>query len=447
LQGGETVTNKAFKFLSALMLIVTLSLALVACGDPTATTAPTTTAAAQAKPTTAPATTTAAVATTTTAAATTAPATTAAAAALPKVSGSLTIWSAYSGGGTSEGKALAKALDMLKADNPDAKIESLDVPFDQIFNKFKTESATGGGPDLFIVPNDSLGDLVRAGLLMDVTKMLDGKLTDDLKVAVDGCTVEGKLYCIPESLKAVAMFYNKDKVKTAPTTTDEMLAAAKSGVKFGFNNNAYHPYGFFGGFGGKLFDATNKTIADQGGFADALAWMVQMKAAGATFYSDGAKFDEDFKSGKLDAVVEGPWQTADFQKALGDKLGLAMMPAGPKGPSTPLTGTDGWYVNTNTKNAQQAVNFALYMTSPKIETIFTNEAGHIPANKTIEIKDPYTQIFAKAVANGFPRPQNAELSPYWDNFANVMTQVLDKGADPKQAVADATAAMNKANKK
>ena len=81
------------------------------------------------------------------------------------------------------------------------------------------------------------------------------------------------------------------------------------------------------------------------------------------------------------------------------------MPAGPKGPAQPLTGVDGWYINTNAKDPELAVNFALEMVKPENEQVFVDTAGHIPADTTITISDPITQKFAEAVATGFPRPQ------------------------------------------
>jgi arabinogalactan oligomer/maltooligosaccharide transport system substrate-binding protein len=466
LQGGEKVTGKKmFRFFSALMVTLMLTIALAACGDPTATTAPTTTAATTAAATTTarPATTTAAAttaaattaaATTTAAPATTAAATTAAgttaAAALP-ITGKITFWHAYGSGGSGIGEpaALAKALEQFKKDYPNVTVEALDVPFDQIFNKFKTEAAAGGGPDLFIAPNDSLGDLARANLLANLDDALKGKLENVLPVAVEGSKVDGKLYLVPESLKAVAMFYNKDKVATPPKTAQEMLDAQKSGkAKFAFNNGIYHQFGWSGAFGGKLMDTTGKCVADQGGFSDALKFLQDMKAAGAQLLSDGEKAAVTFTTGAADAIIEGPWRTADFKKAYGDKLAVAPIPAGAKGPANPLTGVDGWHINANLKGDKlnNVANFALYMTSPKIEQLFV-DVGHVPADKTLKISDPITQGFATAVATGLPRPQNKELSAFWENFGNGLAGATDKGVDSVKAIADACSAMNKANGK
>ena len=86
------------------------------------------------------------------------------------------------------------------------------------------------------------------------------------------------------------------------------------------------------------------------------------------------------------------------------------------------------------------------MVQPENEQVFVDTAGHIPADTTIKITDPITLKFADAVKTGFPRPQVPQLDNFWGNFGNALNLVIDKGTDPTKAVADACAAMNKANK-
>ena len=80
--------------------------------------------------------------------------------------------------------------------------------------------------------------------------------SNDSDVSVEGSKVDGKLYMVPESLKAVAMYYDKSKVATPPTTTDELLQAVKDGkIKAGFDaHSSYHSFGWWAAFGGKLMD-------------------------------------------------------------------------------------------------------------------------------------------------------------------------------------------------
>jgi arabinogalactan oligomer/maltooligosaccharide transport system substrate-binding protein len=365
------------------------------------------------------------------------------------LSGELTIWHSYGSGAGTEAAALKTVTDKIKAANPDLKLTIQDIKFDDLFKKFELEAASGGGPDLFIAPNDSLGKEARAGLFLDVTSMLDGKLGNDSDVSVAGSKVDGKLYMVPESLKAVAMYYDKSKIATPPATTDALLAGVKDGsIKAGFDaHSSYHSFGWWAAFGGKLMDDSGKCVADTTGVADAYKYFQELQTAGAKWYDKYDDLASDFKSGKIDLIVDGPWASGGYKDALKDNLAVAPIPAGPKGAAAPLTGVDGWYINTNAKDPELAVNFALEMVKPENEQVFVDTAGHIPADKTIQITDPITQKFAEAVATGFPRPQVPELDNFWGNFDNALNLVIQKNEDPTKAATDACAAMNTANKK
>lgn len=364
------------------------------------------------------------------------------------LSGKLTVWSSYGSGAGTEPTAFKTVTDKIKAANPDLDLTLQDVKFDDLFKKFELEAASGGGPDLFIAPNDSLGKEARAELFLDITSMLEGKLGNASDVSVEGSKVNGKLYMVPESLKAVAMYYDKSKIATPPATTDDLLKGVTDGtIKAGFDaHSSYHSFGWWAAFGGKLMDDQGKCVADTTGVADAYKYFQDLQTAGAKWYDKYDDLASDFKAGKIDLIVDGPWASGGYKEALGDNLAVAPMPAGPKGPSQPLTGVDGWYINTNAADPELAVAFALEMVKTENEQIFVDTAGHIPADTTITISDPITQKFAEAVATGFPRPQVPQLDNFWANFDNALNLVIQKNEDPTKAATDACAAMNKANK-
>jgi arabinogalactan oligomer/maltooligosaccharide transport system substrate-binding protein len=371
------------------------------------------------------------------------------------LSGTLNIWESYSSGG-GELTAFNKVLDTIRAANPDLKLVVVDQPFSDIFNKWQTDVLAGGTfEDMFIAPNDNLYSQAAAGALMNLNDALTGKLDGFSDVSVNGSKADigdGKgpqFYMVPESLKAVALWYDKTAVKTAPADTTALLAGVKDGsIKLGLNQNAYHMFGFTGSFGGKLMDDTGKCVADQAGFADAFKYFQDLKAAGAKYYTDGNALKQDFQTGKLNAVVDGPWQTADFKTALGDKLAVAPIPGGPSGgKADPFTGTDGWYINPNSKSADLAVKFALLFVSTANEQVMADGAGHVPAAPGVKINDPLVQGFADAAAAGLPRPQTKEFGNYWGPFGDAVNSVLDKGTDATAAVATACSTMNQANGK
>jgi arabinogalactan oligomer/maltooligosaccharide transport system substrate-binding protein len=364
------------------------------------------------------------------------------------LTGTLTVWHSYGSGAGTEATALKTVTDKIVAANPGLKLTIQDVKFDDLFKKFELEAASGKGPDLFIAPNDSLGKEARAGLFLDITAKLEGKLPNASKVSIDGSKVDGKFYMVPESLKAVAMYYDKSKVATPPATTADLLAAVKAGtIKAGFDaHSSYHSFGWWAAFGGQLMDDKGKCVADTTGVADAYKFFQEIQTAGAKWYDKYDDLASDFKSGKINLIVDGPWASGGYKEALKDNLAVAPMPAGPKGPSAPLTGVDGWYINTTSKNPDLAVAFALEMVKKDNEQVFVDTAGHIPADSTITIADPITQKFGDAVKTGFPRPQAAQLDHFWSNFDNALNLVVKKNEDATKAAKDACTKMNAENK-
>jgi arabinogalactan oligomer/maltooligosaccharide transport system substrate-binding protein len=290
---------------------------------------------------------------------------------------------------------------------------------------------------------------------MNIDSFLNGNAALDgyLPVAIDGSKVAvaeaaPAFYMVPESLKAVALWYDKSAIATPPTTHEQLLAGVTDGsIKLGINQGVYHQFGWSGAFGGTLMDASGKCTAAAGGFPEAFAYLKSLKDAGAVFNVDGGALKTQFQTKAINAIIDGPWQTADFRTALGADLAVAPIPAGPAGAANPLTGTDGWYINPNldADQAELAVNVALALTSPESMQIFVDDAGHVPANPDVAITDPITQGFADAAEAGLPRPQNAQFGNWWAPFGDALNKVVDSGADPATAIPDACGLMDEAN--
>lgn len=369
--------------------------------------------------------------------------------------GHITLWHSYgsSGGGaeSAEVQALNQILAGLATTYPDLEIEAINVPFSDIFNNFRNESATGGGPDMFIAPNDSLGDDARGGYLADLTGLIDEVIAETSDVAVGGSKVDGVLYMVPESLKAVAMYYDSANVPTPPTTTDELLAFVEGGGKAGVLTQGYFGWGWYSAFGGKIFNDDNSCAADDNsGVADAMAYVGALNDAGAVVDSDYAKINDPFIAGDLDVIFNGNWALGDYRAA---RAGLAVGPfvSGPGGPGRTMTGVDGWYINAAASADQQALAIAVakLLVSAESQQIMVDVAGHVPANKNVTASDPLVASFTTAIYAGDPRPQSAAFGQYWGPFGAAWDAVVPnddtaEGADATTAVAEACTTMEAA---
>ena len=413
-------------------LVAGVAIIAAACSTSTASTAPSAAASASASAA---------------ASAAASPSSGAAGSLLPApLSGSLTIWESYgSSGGNAEFKAFSRIIQGIEALNPDLKLTVLDVPFADLYTKFETESAAGGGPDMFIGPNDNVGKESRIPALADLTGKIDTVIANSNDVSVSGSTVDGKIFMVPESLKAVAMYYDSKIVTTPPATTDALMTFVKGGGKVGIIDGPYFGWGYYSAFGGQIFDANGKCAATANtGVADALQYVLDLKKAGATVGNDYGKVNDAFLNKKIDVIMNGNWTLGDYRAARPD-VAVAAVPAGPKGNAQTMVGVDGWYINLNSKSQDLAISVAKEMVSQASQTIYVDVAGHVPANKNITIIDPLVKSFSDAINTGQARPQTPQMDNYWANFTKAWDDVITAGVSPTTAVATACAAMDKAN--
>jgi arabinogalactan oligomer/maltooligosaccharide transport system substrate-binding protein len=414
--------------LASLLIITTMVLS--ACGAPATTAAPAPATVAPAPATAAPA--------------TAAPATAAPATAAPVKQTEVTFWHAY-GTGSAEEQALTAVLQKAAVDLPQYKINVLQVPFNDIFNKYSTDVAAGSGPDMFVAPNDNLGSESRSSLIADITDLVSGKLGDYAPLSVEGMTVGGKIFGVPESLKAVEFWYDKSKLATPPATTDDLLKLMQGGTAIGISYSCYHYWGFYSAFGGQVFDDKFNFVTDQGtGMVDAMTYLNTLYQIGKknAWPLTDANGLAPFQEGKIVGITNGNWAMGDYQKALGANLAVAPLPAGPKGPSKPLLGVDGYYINPNSQNKQGAIDVALYLTGKVAEQIMMDQAGHVPAINGVNITNPLIQSLVNAFKTSIVRPQDAQLDKYWANFCG-SDQIFEKGVTPAAWITAATAAAKK----
>jgi maltose-binding protein MalE len=94
-----------------------------------------------------------------------------------------------------------------------------------IRDDFQVAAPLGQGPDIIVIAHDQAGTLVSNGLLAEVD--LGDKAGDFAPKALEACTFDGILYCMPYATENMAFFYNTDLVPTAPTTWDEVLTMVK----------------------------------------------------------------------------------------------------------------------------------------------------------------------------------------------------------------------------
>ena len=294
------------------------------------------------------------------------------------LTGSLTVWESYgSSGGTAEKDAFDKMVANVMAANPGLTVTVTDVPFANLFTNFETQAGAGSGPDLYIAPNDSLPKEARAGLLADESALiptLQAAPYNSSQVSIDASTVDGKLYEIPESMKAVELFYNNTMLTLRAGhhgRLDDQRQAARLGLRRQ-RRRGLLPVGHLQLLRRHDHRSDHRQVRRRPGRRRrrrATSGLHDMKAAGMHFYQSDGDAKADLLSGKIAGFIDGPWESGDLTKALGAKLSVVAGPTGPGGDWAPLTAPDGYYINSASPNAALAAQFALQMLQPANEQL------------------------------------------------------------------------------
>jgi arabinogalactan oligomer/maltooligosaccharide transport system substrate-binding protein len=372
------------------------------------------------------------------------------------LSGELLLWHGWTG--TEADTLTNDILPAWQAAYPNVSIDVLAVPFDQLKNKYSTEVATGGGPDLLIGPLDWVGELATGELIRPLDDLVDeATLGNYLPSTVDALRYDGQLYGMPESFEAVAMYYNKSMMSEPAGTTAELDAlaaeingAASDSYGLALYSDFYHPAGYFFGFGGQLFDENNQSVVNSPETVAFLNWMNGLQSKPGYFLqNDDNAISSLFKEGKAAAVFNGPWALGDYVSALGaENVGVAPMPLiseAEDAATMPFLGVKHIMMSSNLDDDQAALaaEFMKWFTGPESVGMLVEKAGHLPAHTGVDVSgNEIAQAFVTQAETATPMPTIPEMGQVWEPIGNMITAVLAGESTPEEAAATAEEQIN-----
>ncbi|RRJ63654.1 extracellular solute-binding protein [Paenibacillus oralis] len=221
---------------------------------------------------------------------------------------SISIWHNWTG---QDAKAVAmrKIIEDFRVQNPDIEVVDEGLPTDGLKTRLRTVAAADEMPDLFVMwPDAMTKEFVKGDLLQPIDDELNANpewKNGFIPNALDGYTVDGKIYSVPMNLAPSSfIFYNdalfkKYNVKV-PETWEELEAAVQT-----FNDNGVIPIALGNKANWVAQSTFFSTVADRITGTD---WFLK------AVEQDGAKFtDPEFiealktfqKLGEINAFQEG----------------------------------------------------------------------------------------------------------------------------------------------
>lgn len=287
-------------------------------------------------------------------------------------------------------------------------------------------------PDvMFGVPNDNLGTFKQAGLLAEVPSTVLDK-SKYSEVAVKAVTLNGKKYAVPLSTETTALFYNTDKIKTAPKTYEELIEQAKTnGFKYEVNN-IYYSFPFLAANGGYFFKDKNGTLnPDDIGIGNAGSVkgyeMIQDLVQKDKLMSSDIKGDialGEFQAGKTAFYISGAWDVDTLKKA-NVKFTVTPMPTIDGKAMSTLVRVQTGFVNAKSKNQTEAMDLLKYLANHTSSILFKtgNRIPAITAEATKVSTDANVKAFVDQVKVSIPMPNIKETASVWkmNDSLNLLT--------------------------
>jgi maltose-binding protein MalE len=371
----------------------------------------------------------------------------------------IVLWHAHQG---AEREALVRAATRWNTEHPEHPLELVGMPFNGFADKLSSAIPRGNGPDLFIYPQDRIGDWADAGVLEPIEFWLDDARADRFSpAAFESMAYRGSLWGLPLATKSLALYYRPDLVAEPPRTTDELIAlTAKMKARDGYavayaNTNLYGHAPWLFGFGGKLLqsgriaiDTPRRPSASLRAPAEpelaiatpeaaaAMAFARELVAIGATPASaEGAYVATLFNEGKAATAISGPWFQADIAKGVPWKVTTLPVISASGKPAMPFLDAEGILMSSRAKDKDTAFAVMDALTSDLAAAeraqLTRQVVPNINAYSAPELRaDPVLAAFRAQLEHAVAMPKDPAMRVVWTPYETALGEVLAGRAEP-----------------
>jgi multiple sugar transport system substrate-binding protein len=283
------------------------------------------------------------------------------------------------------------------------KVERTGYDTTDLTNKALLAAQQGNPPDVLIVDNPVISTLAEAGVLTttEETRTDTSSIAPNLLAAGQA---GGKTYGIPIGANTLALYYNKDVLKTAgvdiasvkdwaslTAALETVKAAGKKGITFsaiGTEEGSFQFLPWFWGAGASL----TKLDSPEGASAVELwaGWVKKGYAPNSVIGNTQTTSWQEFATGEFAFAENGTWQLANAKKA-GFPYGIIPIPA--KAGGTAPAPTGGEFVSVPVQ-----ADTGRYATSQKLVACLTSTGNSLATTTTLSYIAPTEAVQAEQVA-------------------------------------------------
>lgn len=298
--------------------------------------------------------------------------------------------------------------------------------------------------DVYFFSSDQLPDLVSAGAIAQLggstAEMVESNMSE---AVINTAKVDGNLYAIPFTHNTFFMFYDKTLLSEDDIKSIESIMAAPTA------DNAYNFYFesaggwklgcWYYGAGLSVFGADGSDLAAGCDWNNATGlavtnYLIDLINNPKCAYDGEIAVSELIADHRLGAWFDGSWNYDLYHDALGDDLGLAVIPTfNPDGTDRQLLG---FYsskcigVNAKSQNPAAAVAFAAFLGNEENQVLRYEKSAQIPTNvnaaatEAVQSSELAAVITAESNNCSVMQPLSTTFSArYWTYAGAIPTEI------------------------
>lgn len=344
------------------------------------------------------------------------------------------LWHAYN---DAERAALEATAARWNADHPDKPLELVAVPYGAFADKITSAIPGGNGPDLFIYPQDRIGDWADSGVIEPIEFWVDDARADRFtRESVESMAYKGSLWGMPMTVKSLALFYRTDLAPTPPRTTDELIALApemrtRSGYAVAYANvDLYGHAAWLFGHGGRIMDDDGKLAIATPEAAHAMEFARSLVQQGATPpQAEGPLVATLFNEKKAATVISGPWFIADIAAGVPWKVAELPVITSTGKHATPFLGAEGLLMSARARDKDTAFAVMDALTSDVAAIERAKLARQVVPNPRAYddmdvAKDEVLVAFRAQLEHTIAMPKGPAMRMVWTPYKTALGEVL-----------------------
>lgn len=361
-----------------------------------------------------------------------------------------------------------KMITEFEKRNPNIKVETVGIPFNQYKDQVLVMSSSGNAPDVIMGNSQMMVAFDGAGVLGPLKGVVNKEVINDIyKNNLTGTSFHGKLMALSWAPHPIAMFYNKDLFKQAgldpekpPQTWKDMIEAAQKIAVLKKDKDGNQIYGMslavgkashsgavsmgiIYTYGGQFIDKKGNVVLNNKGTKEAFQFIKDMVDSGVM--PSGVEIKDIrslFSSGRVGIMFDGDFGRNNFRQLSGkgvefDKImGVTVIPPGKTKKSETVYTEHELGIAKDSKSKKEAAALVEFLLSKDAMLMYHQSNAILSARKSIAAlpefnEDTYMQVFNKQATTARPLPAT---HPLFDNAMLEVTKALERVTIAKEDI-------------